>query len=246
MFAVIRTGGKQYKVAPNDVIAVEKLDGEPGATVEFAEVLMVGDGATVSTGTPLLAGASVSATLVEQRRADKIIVFKKKRRQNYRRKKGHRQYQTLLRITEIHAQVPNKPLHEFLVERNFAKEDEVLAALAEEFGLELVDLTHAVITPDVLTAMPQKLVHRKNLMPVARHNGTLVVAHMPLYIDRVARTGNQLILSWQGGSGRYQLQTRSDLTTGDWQNLGAPTTGTSATNTLSDHAFFRVLSLPNP
>src|SRR6266849_9716683 len=104
MFAVIRTGGKQYKVAPNDVIAVEKLAGEPGATVELAEVLMVGDGATVSTGTPLLSGASVSATLVEQRRADKIIVFKKKRRQNYRRKNGHRQYQTLLRITEIHAE----------------------------------------------------------------------------------------------------------------------------------------------
>src|SRR6266581_3680458 len=104
MFAVIRTGGKQYKVAPNDVIAVEKLAGEPGATVELAEVLMVGDGATVSTGTPLLAGASVSATLVEQRRADKIIVFKKKRRQNYRRKKGHRQYQTVLQITGIRAE----------------------------------------------------------------------------------------------------------------------------------------------
>ena len=104
MFAVIRTGGKQYKVAPNDVIAVEKLAGEPGATVELAEVLMVGDGASVSTGTPLLAGVSVSATLVEQRRADKIIVFKKKRRHNYRRKNGHRQYQTLLRITEINAE----------------------------------------------------------------------------------------------------------------------------------------------
>jgi large subunit ribosomal protein L21 len=104
MFAVIRTGGKQYKVAPNDVIAVEKLVGEPGATVELAEVLMVGDGATISTGTPLLAGASVSATLVEQRRADKIIVFKKKRRHNYRRKNGHRQYQTLLRITDINAE----------------------------------------------------------------------------------------------------------------------------------------------
>src|SRR5260370_3788695 len=104
MFAVIRTGGKQYKVARNDVIVVEKLAGEPGATVEFAEVLMVGDGESVSTGTPLLAGASVSATLVEQRRADKIIVFKKKRRHNYRRKNGHRQYQTLLRITEINAE----------------------------------------------------------------------------------------------------------------------------------------------
>jgi len=72
MFAVIRTGGKQYTVAKDDVIAVEKLDGEPGATVELGEVLMVGDGADVSTGTPLLAGATVSATLVEQRRADKI------------------------------------------------------------------------------------------------------------------------------------------------------------------------------
>ena len=101
MFAVIRTGGKQYTVAKDDVIAVEKLDGEPGATVELGEVLMVGDGADVSTGTPLLDGASVSATLVEHRRTDKIIVFKKKRRHNYRRKKGHRQQQTVLRITDI-------------------------------------------------------------------------------------------------------------------------------------------------
>jgi large subunit ribosomal protein L21 len=101
MFAVIRTGGKQYTVAKDDVIAVEKLDGEPGATVELAEVLMVGDGASVSTGTPLIDGASVSATLVEHRRTDKIIVFKKKRRQNYRRKNGHRQHQTVLQITEI-------------------------------------------------------------------------------------------------------------------------------------------------
>jgi large subunit ribosomal protein L21 len=103
MFAVIRTGGKQYKVAAGDVIAVEKLAGEAGATIELGDVLMIGDGATVSTGTPLLPGASVSAELVEQRRADKIIVFKKKRRHNYRRKNGHRQYQTVLRITEIHA-----------------------------------------------------------------------------------------------------------------------------------------------
>jgi large subunit ribosomal protein L21 len=101
MFAVIRTGGKQYKVAPEDVIAVERLDGEPGATIELAEVLMVGDGAAVMAGTPLLAGASVSAELVEHRRADKIIVFKKKRRHNYRRKNGHRQHQTVLRITGI-------------------------------------------------------------------------------------------------------------------------------------------------
>jgi large subunit ribosomal protein L21 len=103
MFAVSRTGGKQYKVASGDVIAVEKLAGDPGATIELAEVLMIGDGAEVSTGTPLVAGASVSAELVEHRRADKIIVFKKKRRHNYRRKNGHRQHQTVLRITDIRA-----------------------------------------------------------------------------------------------------------------------------------------------
>lgn len=101
MFAVIRTGGKQYKVAKDDVITVEKLGGEPGAVIDFAEVLMIGNGAEVATGVPLIAGATVSATVVEQSRAAKIIVFKKKRRHNYRRKKGHRQYQTLLRITGI-------------------------------------------------------------------------------------------------------------------------------------------------
>ena len=101
MFAVIRTGGKQYKVSENDIISVEKLAAEPGATVELAEVLMIGEGAEVATGAPLLSGASVSATVVEQTRAAKIIVFKKKRRHNYRRKKGHRQHQTVLRITDI-------------------------------------------------------------------------------------------------------------------------------------------------
>ncbi|HTV88562.1 MAG TPA: 50S ribosomal protein L21 [Stellaceae bacterium] len=101
MFAVIRTGGKQYKVAPDEVIAVERLDGEPGAMIELGDVLMIGDGAEISMGTPFVAGASVSAELVEHRRADKIIVFKKKRRHNYRRKNGHRQHQTVLRIAEI-------------------------------------------------------------------------------------------------------------------------------------------------
>jgi large subunit ribosomal protein L21 len=101
MFAVIRTGGKQYKVAKDDVISVERLAAEPGATIELGEVLMIGEGADVASGTPLLDGASVSATVVEQTRAAKIIVFKKKRRHNYRRKKGHRQQQTVLRITNI-------------------------------------------------------------------------------------------------------------------------------------------------
>src|SRR5204862_5230094 len=79
MFAVIRTGGKQYTVTKDDVIAVEKLDGEPGATIELGEVLLIGDGANVSAGTPLLAGASVSASLVENRRAYKVLVFQTKR-----------------------------------------------------------------------------------------------------------------------------------------------------------------------
>jgi len=109
MFAVIRTGGKQYKVAKDDVLSVEKLAGEPGATIELAEVLMIGEGAEVTTGTPLLTGASVAATVVEQTRAPKIIVFKKKRRKNYRRKKGHRQHQTVLRITEIRGAGGSQP-----------------------------------------------------------------------------------------------------------------------------------------
>jgi len=101
MFAVIRTGGKQYKVAKDDVISVERLAAEPGATIELGEVLLMGEGAQVTTGTPLLDGATVHATVVEQTRAAKIIVFKKKRRHNYRRKRGHRQQQTVLRITDI-------------------------------------------------------------------------------------------------------------------------------------------------
>jgi large subunit ribosomal protein L21 len=110
MFAVIRTGGKQYRVATDDVISVEKLAAEPGGQVEFSEVLMIGEGAEVATGAPLIGGALVCATVVEQRRAGKIIVFKKKRRHNYRRKKGHRQHQTVLRITEIRG--PNAPAEE--------------------------------------------------------------------------------------------------------------------------------------
>ena len=101
MFAVIKTGGKQYKVAPNDVLRIEKIAGEPGDTVELGSVLMVGgeDGLTI--GAPLVEGAAVAAEVIEQARADKIIVFKKKRRKNHRRRNGHRQHETVLRVTEI-------------------------------------------------------------------------------------------------------------------------------------------------
>jgi large subunit ribosomal protein L21 len=101
MFAVIKTGGKQYKVAPNDVLRVEKIAGEPGDLVELGAVLAIGGEAGVTLGAPLVEGAMVAAEVVEQGRADKIIVFKKKRRKNHRRRNGHRQHQTVLRVTEI-------------------------------------------------------------------------------------------------------------------------------------------------
>ena len=97
MHAVIRTGGKQYRVAAQDVIRIEKIAGDEGETVLFDQVLAVGS----ELGAPLVSGASVAGRVVAQARADKIIVFKKKRRQNYRRKQGHRQDQTIVRIEEI-------------------------------------------------------------------------------------------------------------------------------------------------
>ena len=101
MFAIIKTGGKQYKVATDDVLQIEKLDAAAGDTITFDNVLMVGSGADVTIGAPLVEGASVVAELVEQFRARKIIVFKKKRRQKYRRTNGHRQNHSLVRITDI-------------------------------------------------------------------------------------------------------------------------------------------------
>ncbi|MEO0036643.1 MAG: hypothetical protein RLZZ501_2666 [Pseudomonadota bacterium] len=99
MFAVIQTGGKQYKVAKDDVIRVEKLAGEAGGQVVLDQVLMVGE----KIGAPMVAGASVTATVVAQARGEKVIIFKKRRRQNSRRKNGHRQDLTILRITDITA-----------------------------------------------------------------------------------------------------------------------------------------------
>jgi large subunit ribosomal protein L21 len=101
MFAVIRTGGKQYKVAKDDIIEVEKLDGEAGSKVELGEVLMVGNGSEQTVGAPLVDGAFVAAEVVTQKRGDKILVFKKRRRKHYRRLRGHRQHLTVLRVTDI-------------------------------------------------------------------------------------------------------------------------------------------------
>ncbi len=100
MFAVIKTGGKQYRVAAEDVLKIEKIKGEPGEIVQLGDVLVVG-GDNVTLGVPTVAGATVAAEVLEQGRGPKVIAFKKRRRKNSRRKRGHRQEFTLLRITEI-------------------------------------------------------------------------------------------------------------------------------------------------
>ena len=101
MFAVIKTGGKQYRVAAEDVIQIERIAGEAGDIVTLADVLMVGEGASATIGAPFVDGASVAAEIVEQNRGPKVIAFKKRRRQNSRRKRGHRQLLTTVRISEI-------------------------------------------------------------------------------------------------------------------------------------------------
>jgi large subunit ribosomal protein L21 len=103
MYAVIRSGGKQYRVAKDMVLKLERLPGAAGDAVSFDEVLLLGDGAGAQIGSPLVAGASVQATVLEQMRGPKIVVFKKRRRKHYRRKTGHRQDLTVVRVTGIQA-----------------------------------------------------------------------------------------------------------------------------------------------
>ncbi len=103
MFAVIKTGGKQYRVAANDVLRVEKVAGEVGDIVQFGQVLAFGEGDSATLGAPFVVGASVAAEVVEQGRGDKVIAFKKRRRQNSRRKNGHRQDYLSVKITNIAA-----------------------------------------------------------------------------------------------------------------------------------------------
>ena len=113
MFAVIRTGGKQYRVMHNDVLKVEKLPGSAGETITFNDVLAVGSTAGTTIGAPLVPGATVTATVIAQDRLEKIIIFKKRRRQNSRRKNGHRQHVTVLRVAGISADghVMAEPAH---------------------------------------------------------------------------------------------------------------------------------------
>ncbi len=101
MYAVIKTGGKQYRVQPGDVLVVEKLDGDAGSDVRFGEVLMLGGDKGITVGAPLIDGATVAATLIETRKGEKVKIFKKIRRQGYRRTRGHRQMESVLRITGI-------------------------------------------------------------------------------------------------------------------------------------------------
>ena len=110
MFAVIRTGGKQYRVMPNDVLKIEKLPGEAGETITFTDVLAVGSNAGTTIGAPIGPGAPVTATVIAQDRLDTIIIFKKRRRQNSRRKNGHRQHVTVLRVAGITADGHSAPL----------------------------------------------------------------------------------------------------------------------------------------
>jgi large subunit ribosomal protein L21 len=100
-YAVIRTGGKQYRVAPGDIIRVERLPGDVGSAVEFSDVLLATDDSDVQVGTPLVSGLRVQAEIVAQARSKKIVVFKKKRRKDYRRTRGHRQNLTSVRVTGI-------------------------------------------------------------------------------------------------------------------------------------------------
>ena len=103
MYAIVKTGGKQVKVSTGDKLRVERLAGEAGDKVTLSDILLIGEGDKVTVGTPLVKGAAVEATIVEQKRDRKVIVFKKKRRHNYRRKAGHRQHLTVLEITGISA-----------------------------------------------------------------------------------------------------------------------------------------------
>jgi large subunit ribosomal protein L21 len=127
MFAVIRTGGKQYRVTPDLVLKVEKLDAEPGSVFTFTDVLAVGSSAGITLGTPIVAGATVTASVIAQDRLDKVIIFKKRRRQNSRRKNGHRQHVTVLRVADIFAEGHAPDAHEAPAKAESASETDQTA-----------------------------------------------------------------------------------------------------------------------
>jgi large subunit ribosomal protein L21 len=144
MFAVIRTGGKQYRVTPNAVLKVEKLDAEPGGSVTFTDVLAVGGAGSLTLGGPTVAGASVTATVIAQDRLDKVIIFKKRRRQNSRRRNGHRQHVTVLRVSGITA------------DGQTYTEAPQAAAVAPEAGVDAAESLAVVsgVAPEAVEATP--------------------------------------------------------------------------------------------
>jgi large subunit ribosomal protein L21 len=131
MFAVIKTGGKQYKVAEGDTIVVEKLNAEAGKDVVFDTVLMLGEGANVTVGAPLVAGAAVTGEVAEQTRGDKVITRKKRQRQTYRRTIGHKQHLTVVKITGISADGAKKPAKKAAAKTEDAPKAETAAPKAE-------------------------------------------------------------------------------------------------------------------
>ena len=189
MFAVIRTGGKQYRVTPNALLKVEKLDAEPGSTFTFTDVLALGTDAGVTLGAPTVAGASVSATVIAQDRLDKVIIFKKRRRQNSRRRNGHRQHVTVLRIA------------------GFEKDGQALVAAASEpsgAALEAVEGTGVVYgeTPAVL---PE---HHHAAPPPAEHHPH----HPPMH---VTEPDNAAALEAAEGEGVVEGVTPENLASPD-------------------------------
>ncbi|WP_306026068.1 50S ribosomal protein L21 [Oceaniradius stylonematis] len=176
MFAVIKTGGKQYRVAADDVLTLEKLDGDAGEMVQFSDVLMVGSDADVTIGSPLVDGALVTAEVVTQGRGRKVIAFKKRRRQNSRRKKGHRQYLTTVRISEIltgGAKPSKKPAAKKAAapKAEGAKADAAPAAKAPKAEAKAAEAPKAVAPEGPLFAAPKgkadKLTDIKGIGPVA-------------------------------------------------------------------------------
>ncbi|KCZ86041.1 50S ribosomal protein L21 [Hyphomonas adhaerens MHS-3] len=131
MFAVIKTGGKQYKVAEGDTIVVEKLNADAGKDVVFDTVLMLGEGANVTVGAPLVAGAAVTGEVAEQTRGDKVITRKKRQRQTYRRTIGHKQHLTVVKITGISADGAKKPAKKAAAKTEEAPKAEAAAPKAE-------------------------------------------------------------------------------------------------------------------
>lgn len=146
MFAVIKTGGKQYRVAADDEFKVELLEGDEGSQVEFTNVLMVGNGTEVTIGAPEVDGATVVADIIKQGRGRKIIAFKKRRRQNSRRKRGHRQYETTVRITDIltgGAKAPKKAAAKTAAKKESAPKAEAKAAAPKEAAPKAAAKTEA-------------------------------------------------------------------------------------------------------